>query len=90
MLPHIAYGVFACKSERSKVSSKSERFFGSVEQSNGVRAISKRTNEDLIVVVHYLALGCLTKNILIDGDNLRIEQYTAVVHHILICVWYSV
>ena len=62
-----------------KVGCQRQRLFRRVEQCYGVRTVSKRTYINLVVVGHDLALGCLAKRVLIDGDNFRIEQYTTVV-----------
>ena len=79
MLPHIANGIFAGNAKMGKIGSQRQRLVRRVEQCYGVRTVSKRTYIYLVVVGHDLALGCLAKRVLIDGDNLRIEQYTTVV-----------
>lgn len=71
--------MFASKAEAFEVGSQGETLVCSVEYSYGVRTIGERAYVYLVCVRVHFAFCRLAEGILIDGYNVAVEQYAAVV-----------
>ena len=79
MLPYVAQIVAAFYTEAVEVGRKLLCGVGGVDYGDGVASVAERAHEDLMRVGVHLAFSRNAEWVLVDGDNLAVEQYAAVV-----------
>ena len=79
VLPHVVYRMFASKTETFEIGSQGETLVCSVEYSYGVRTIGERAHVYLVGVRVHFAFCRLAERVLVDGYDVAVEQYAAVV-----------